>query len=446
MRFHFKFLCLWITFSLFISFAPTTFANSIQEPISNNEPVDPTAPSAIDSLEQLQQMQPEEVVPATYAKLERLIAASGTDIEITTDSFVLWTEDQFSLLQWSSLTDTPQVPGLSIGSRHKTHLDGQRSLSFSASWIPRYNDWQPRQAPYGDRNVADVLKASAQSAPWAAEIDALATFQVSLRLDDKAVHYQAAMLFREDGQQRLHLHPVDPIIQNLDIAIQQRPELLTDQVDVSHKGFLANLDATLGSGWIEPSGTQKASTEDKRRSFPVLIQLSTDQISLTGLDDPVSFDMDADGYAETIGWIARDGNAAFLALDRNGNGAIDDGRELFGTMTHQPETPEPSGFMALAVFDQASVGGNNDGVISDGDNIFSSLVLWHDRDHNGISHPSELISLRNSGITSIGLNLLSIPRRDTHGNQLRYGAAVQFDRLATHHFGAMGVQLVSSQN
>ena len=60
---------------------------------------------------------------------------------------------------------------------------------------------------------------------------------------------------------------------------------------------------------------------------PLVFNLRKVRIELSGLDDPVSFDIDADGRRETISWTARNAGAAFLALDRNGNGMIDDGGE-----------------------------------------------------------------------------------------------------------------------
>ena len=438
LRLHIKLFRLLVTLGLLFGFVSMATADSNKEAKSSSDQ------GTLYSLEQIQQMTPEESVPAAYAKLERLVAASGKDIEITTDEFALWTENQFSTLQWSTLTDTPQTPSISIGPIHKSYPDGRRSLHFSANWIPLLPDWQPRQDDTGNRNVDEILKEWTQGAPWAAEVHALATFQVTFHLDGKGITYQAAMLFRKDEQQRLHLHPVDPIIQYLDEAIQQKPELLTDQVVIDLNTFRTNVDTMLGDGWAETPGVQEASVDD--HPFPVLIQLSKGHLSLTGLDDPVSFDMDADGFAENTGWTGRDGSAAFLVLDRNDNGIIDDGRELFGTMTAQWETEDPSGFMALAFFDGASAGGNADGVISEDDTVFESLALWHDRDHDGLSDPSELTPLRDIGIGTIGLNMIPVSRSDTHGNQLRYGATVQFDTTATHHFGAMDVHFVSSQH
>ena len=69
---------------------------------------------------------------------------------------------------------------------------------------------------------------------------------------------------------------------------------------------------------------------------------------------------------------------AFLALDRNGNGNIDDGSELFGDSTTQPAPPEGeqhNGFIALALLDSPGSGGNGDGKITKLDNLFDSLRL-----------------------------------------------------------------------
>ena len=95
-----------------------------------------------------------------------------------------------------------------------------------------------------------------------------------------------------------------------------------------------------------------------------------------------------------------------IAIDRNNNGIIDNGSELFGNKTKSntariyTNPNSKNGFEALSEFDS-----NNDGIIDEKDKEFTNLLLWQDKNSNGISETDELIKLSNKAEFA-NLNLL----------------------------------------
>jgi hypothetical protein len=122
----------------------------------------------------------------------------------------------------------------------------------------------------------------------------------------------------------------------------------------------------------------------------------------------VQFDLNGTGQTRQVGWAsATDG---LLVMDRNGDGKINDGRELFGTATENANGQRSGdGYTAMSLLDS-----NGDGLLSAADVDFANLQLWVDANSDGITDAGELQGLDQYGITSLDLNA-------QHGTQVDHG-------------------------
>jgi hypothetical protein len=153
---------------------------------------------------------------------------------------------------------------------------------------------------------------------------------------------------------------------------------------------------------------------------PIIIDTTGHGFHLTSAEQGVRFDFFGSGKPLQLSWTEGNSGNGFLALDRNGNGRIDDGKELFGNITEQPKADDPNGYLALAEFDKPENGGNGDGIIDYHDAVYSKLLIWIDANHDGVSQPEELYSLPSLGVYSIGLKFMDDSRTDEYGNKFRY--------------------------
>ncbi|MFZ1249085.1 MAG: calcium-binding protein [Candidatus Saccharimonadales bacterium] len=185
--------------------------------------------------------------------------------------------------------------------------------------------------------------------------------------------------------------------------------------------FLNKCQTMTISGECKEFETRVAS--DSTRKDPLLLDLDGDGIETVSITDSVAnFDLDGNGFAERTSWVKSDDG--LLVRDRNGDGIINDGNELFGDRTILSNgTLATSGFQALAELDS-----NGDGVINASDAAYTTLRVWQDSNGNGVSEASELKSLANAGVSSIGLNSTVTGTRDTSNNiQTRLGSYTKSD-------------------
>ena len=130
---------------------------------------------------------------------------------------------------------------------------------------------------------------------------------------------------------------------------------------------------------------------------PLVIDLNGDGVHTLGLEQGVAFDLSGMGQLVKTGWV--DQYDGLLAIDRNHDGQINSGAELFGSGTTLANGAKAAdGWAALAGLDT-----NADGVINAMDAQFADLRVWRDADGDGVTDAGELVSLQDAGIASIGL-------------------------------------------
>jgi hypothetical protein len=134
------------------------------------------------------------------------------------------------------------------------------------------------------------------------------------------------------------------------------------------------------------------------QATPIVLDLDGNGIHTLAAANGVNFDLLGTGHASKAGWVSpTDG---LLVMDRNHDGKINDGTELFGVATLRPDgTRAGNGYAAMALEDS-----NHDGKLSATDTHFKDLRVWVDANHNGVSDAGELKTLAELGIVSLDLH------------------------------------------
>jgi hypothetical protein len=155
---------------------------------------------------------------------------------------------------------------------------------------------------------------------------------------------------------------------------------------------------------------------------PLILDLDGDGIQTISKAVGIHFDHDGNQFSETTGWVGK--NDGLLVWDRNGNGTIDNGSELFGNSTLlNTGIYAGNGFAALAELDS-----NRDGKVDAKDTAFQQLRIWKDGDSNAVLADGELLTLDAAGVRSISLRYTNQNFTDTQGNRiLQVGTYTRLD-------------------
>jgi len=156
-------------------------------------------------------------------------------------------------------------------------------------------------------------------------------------------------------------------------------------------------------------------------STPIVVSLRGDHVRLSSASDGVVFDFFGDGHPQRYAWPV-DSDDAWLVIDRNHNGQVDDGTELFGNASLLSNGEHArNGYQLLAELDE-----NHDGVVNQLDPGFGQILLWRDKIRNGHVDPGELIRAVDAGITGFAIRYDESRRTDEWGNVFRYRSNVFF--------------------
>ncbi|HND28261.1 MAG TPA: hypothetical protein PKV87_11430 [Pseudomonadales bacterium] len=210
------------------------------------------------------------------------------------------------------------------------------------------------------------------------------------------------------------------------LLVQNGEPLQQSLVALLNKGANEFLNLFLPEG-MRPRDRGYSSFFDSAKTWtpprdPLILDLDGDGLETVGLASNVYFDHDNDGVLSKTGWVGQDD--ALLVWDRNSNGSIDSGAELFGDFTVLPNgTLAPNGFAALAALDS-----NSDDILDANDPAFAELKLWRDVAQQGQTGSGELISLADAGIVSLSLTNSLKNQNLANGNQLtREGSFTRAD-------------------
>ncbi|WP_413171071.1 calcium-binding protein [Anabaena azotica] len=183
------------------------------------------------------------------------------------------------------------------------------------------------------------------------------------------------------------------------------------------------------AGWERPytynliKYLQELFNQAETITSPIILDLDgSNGVETISKSAGIHFDLDGNKFAETTGWVGK--NDGLLVLDKNGNGKIDDGTELFGNNTILKNGSKAAhGFAALSELDI-----NKDGKINASDSAYTKVRVWKDSNSNGVVDTGELLTLTQAGVKSLNTGFTEQTQTDAQGNQhLQAGSYTRTD-------------------
>ncbi|MCV2357227.1 hypothetical protein LNV09_24040 [Paucibacter sp. B2R-40] len=213
------------------------------------------------------------------------------------------------------------------------------------------------------------------------------------------------------------------------LTTDQLTALTTEQVAGFEVADIAKLNMTQSTALVANtaamgvmSGTQ---LDALFLTTPIMLDLNGNGIQTLSAAEGVNFDLNATGIAHKYGWAS--GGDGMLAMDRNGDGVINSGAELFGSGTQLGLGKHAAnGYLAMAAEDS-----NHDGKLDAHDANFNKLRVWVDANHDGKTDAGELKTLADLGITELDLQAKSSTAVD-HGNLIGLVSGYKTSDGATH--------------
>ena len=301
---------------------------------------------------------------------------------------------------------------LTLGGPLLPVLGGKLTLSIIIEGIKAMARAAKNMVPTANHGMSDMLTDDGKMMPTTNQPDYGISYMGYLTRGTKIALEGGAFVFYVYGG--LVYHGADGVCKFFNTA----GNILADDIWIRYS-FLRNLF----TGDLQGIFDLFSSATVAARVDPLILDLNGDGLATTNLDQSdVYFDLDSNGFAERTAWI--DVNDGLLVLDRDGDGKITNGQELFGDQTLLSNgTRATSGFEALREFDD-----NKDGKIDASDIVYLKLKVWQDLNRDGVSQAEEMKSLADVGIKAINLNSTVTGAADAMGNIQRcLGSFVKTD-------------------